>query len=273
MTKYKFSMNMNINMKDKDGKPIQIPGLDGGMKMKMGGTLVQKTKTVKPDGGATLLSQLRNGTMEVMGQTQNLPGGTESTTEVDKTGKITKMDMSQNGSAMSNPFMGMMQMDKISAMGVIYPDKPVKVGDKWEQELPGMMEGAKMKVSNEIVALEQVGGKETLRVKQSIEIPLDMSLGQDGKPSKDSKGMTMKGTMAVETFYNINTADSRVVKTTGKIKGVMLMQLPAEAAAQSPFGSTLNMDMEGTIAQTLLSIGKISDDAPKKTPQTAPKKN
>lgn len=273
MTKYKFSMNMLIKMKDKEGKAIQIPGLgDEGMRMKMGGTLIQKTKTVKPDGSATLSSQLRGGTMEMMGQTNEIPSGPESTTEVDKAGKVLKTTTPQQGMMMANPFMGMMQMDKISSMGMVYPDKPIKVGDMWEQELPGMAEGTMMKVKNEVVALEQLGGKETLRIKQTISIPFDMSLGPDGKPTKEKKGAAMKGSMTTETFYNLNTEDARIVRTSGTIKGGMTMQLPEEAAQQSPFGTTLNMDMEGTMGQTLLSIGKISDDvAPKKvTPPTKP---
>ena len=264
MAKYKLVMDMTIQIKDKDGKAISLPGMDeAGMKMKMGGTLVQKTKAVKADGGATLSGQMREGTMEVMGQSNSMPEGIESITEVDKLGKVLKMETSKDGEPMNNPFMGMMQMDKMTSMGVgiVYPDKPVKVGDKWEQTLPGMVKGSTLKVLSKVLGIEQIDGKEALQIKQYIVMPLDMGMDKDGQPAKGKgNGMSMTGSMTIDALYSISTADARVLKTVNKIKGTMRMNLPKEAAQQSPFGSTMNMGITGVMTQSLLSVGKVEDD-------------
>lgn len=262
MVKYKFAMLMNMKMKDKDGKPLQLPGLsENGMEMKMNSTLVQKTKSVNAEGTATLATQVRNGSMEVMGQTQNMPSS-ETTMEIDKSGKILKMDMPEAAGA-GNPLAGMLQFDKLSSTGFTPPGKPIKVGDKWEQDSPNVMKGMDVKVTNEALAVETLNGVETLRIKQRMKGNMNFNMGKDGKPSPDKVegGMEMKGSLEGESVFNISVADARMVKMTGTFKAEMKMELPKEAAQQSPFGSTMNIGMEGTMSQNLLSIGKISDDA------------
>ncbi len=272
MVKNKLEVIYNFKYKDKDGKPLSLPGLNGeSMKMKIHSTSVTKTKSITADGTVTLSTQTRNGSMEMMGRVTELPSS-EMTMTVGKDGKSLKVDTTKVDPS-ATQFMDMFQFDKLSSNGFMPPEKPVKIGDKWEQDMAGVMQGMAMKVVNEAMAVERIGSVDTLRIKQTMAGTMSLNMGKNGAPSKEKVegGLTIAGDFLGEFIYNISVAEARMIKYAGTFTADMKMELPKETAAQSPFGSTMNMSMEGTMNQTLLSIGKISDEpAPKKA--VAPKK-
>jgi hypothetical protein len=273
MSKSKFDMNMNMKMKpEKQGLPIPP-----NMLMKMGATLVQKVKSVKPDGGAIYTSEMRNGAVEVMGMQQEMPRGAPATIEVDGKGKVVKLDFPKpagGGGGMMGGMGGMMNFDRMSSLGVFYPDKPVKVGEKWEQSVSGVLGDGAVKVVSELLALEMINNTETYKIKQVVDFPLDMKMGADQKPTTDAAKavMLMTGKMSMVTVLNIDVANARVVKSEGKLLSNMEMKMQGAAAEDSPFGSSLAMDMDADLKLTLESVGSASADAqPIKKPSTTTK--
>lgn len=51
---------------------------------------------------------------------------------------------------------------------VIYPDKPVKVGDKWEGNLPGHERELPLKGQYELVGVDRVKNREALKIRVSV---------------------------------------------------------------------------------------------------------
>lgn len=260
MTKSKFDMNMNMKMKaEKQGLPIPP-----NMLMKMGATLVQKVKSVKPDGGAIYTSEMRNGAIEVMGMQQEMPSASPATIEVDSNGKVVKVDFPKpaGGGGMMG-MGGMMNFDRMSSLGVFYPEKPVKMGEKWEQNVSGIMGEGSVKIVSELVAIETVGKTETYKIKQVVDFPLDMKMGADQKPTTDAAKavMLMTGKMSMVNVLNIDITNARVVKSVGKMLSKMEMKMQGEEAKESPFGSSMTMDMDADIKMDLESVGSASADA------------
>ncbi len=262
MSKSKFDMNMNMKMKpEKQGLPIPP-----NMLMKMGGTMVQKTKSVKPDGGAVYTSEMRNGAVEVMGMQQEVPSGAPATIEVDGKGKVLKVDFPKpagGGGGMMGGMGGMMNFDRMSSLGLIYPDKPVKIGEKWEQSVSGVMGDGAVKIISELISVETIGKTETYKIKQIIDFPLDMKIGADQKPTTDAKKavMIMTGKMSMMNVLNVDIDNARVVKSVGKLLSNMEMKMQGEAAENSPFGASMVMDMDADLNLTLESVGSASADA------------
>lgn len=271
MVKYSFDMNMTMKMKpEKKGLPLPPEIL-----MKMGGTIVQKTKTVKPDGGAIYTTELRNGTMEVMGQQRELPSNAVTTIEVDGKGQIVKLDAPKVDAGGGFPGMdNFMKLDRFSGLGAILPDKPVKVGDTWEKTLAGVLGDSSVTIKSKLLGVEQVNGKETLKVEQTVEMPLDMNIGEDQKPTTDkSKAMmSMSGKISVVGTVNMVAEGARILKSGQKMLANMLMTMQGAAAQQSPFGASMAMDMDGDVGMKMVSVGKVSDDAAKPVSKPAPKK-
>ena len=174
----------------------------------------------------------------------------------------------------------MMDFERLSAMGTALPDKPVKVGDTWEIEIPAVpgMKAVKMVFTFE--GVEMLNNQETLKIKQDMEMPLEMAMGQDGQPSKDVEKamMQMTGKMNMSGYTYLNPESAQSLKSLLNFKAKIDITLQGAAATQSPFGSKMIMDMEGIVKEDLLSVGKISDDvapvtkpAPKPLAKPAPK--
>jgi hypothetical protein len=169
---------------------------------------------------------------------------------------------------------GFMNFNKLSSMGAILPDKPIKVGDKWERQISGIFGDQPLTVIGELLAVEKVGEIEALKIKQTMTAPLDMGLGAGGKPATDKSkaDMTMKGNISVTMTIYLQSDNARMVKSLGKIKSDMEMK----GAQLEPLGGSMSMDMDGEIGQELETVGKASDDvvpvAPKKiaTKKVAP---
>lgn len=269
MVKFSFNMNMTMKMNpEKKGLPIPPE-----MLMKMGGTIVQKTKTVKPDGGAIYTTELRGGTMEVMGHQQPLPASPATTIEVDGKGQIIKFDAPKTQGGGGFPGMdNFMKFDRFSGLGAILPENPVKVGDTWEKSLSGILGDSSITIKSKLLGIEMVNNKETLKVEQTVEMPMDMSMDADQKPTTDkSKAMmNITGKISVVGIVNIMAEGARILKSGQKMLANMTMTMQGKAAAKSPFGASLGMDMDGDVVMNLASVGKISDDVVKPKPAVKP---
>jgi hypothetical protein len=247
---YKMQMDMNMEMKGQNGSS-PFPG----GKMEMSSDVRYKTVGIRPDGTAVIVMQTQNGKGTMAGNALPVPETPPITMEIDSRGigKVRGMENVPGGQALSQMF----NMNRVPTMGVVLPDHPVKVGDTWNAEIPSPM-GA-IKIDCTLLGTEPVGGKETLRVKMTTTMPLDMKMGAGGKPVTEAEQamMVMTGNAITNSILNILPDNARLVKMAGDMSTNMKMEIKGEAASQSPFGSEMNMKVDGKMSMNLVSAGRV----------------
>lgn len=215
-----------------------------------------KTLIVKPNGTMVNLTTVESGNIKVMGQSMPTPKTPAIRTEVDPMGRASVKGAEKlPGAQIMSQFLN---MNNLPSTGMFMPDHPVKVGDNWVSEIAAPAGTGKMKITSTLLGTEEVGGRETLKIKQVTELPLEMMMGADQRPVADEAKalMTMKGLVSVNSIANVVAENGRLVKMVGDIVMKMQMTLKGDAAKQSPFGEQLNMTGGGTISTTMLSEGK-----------------
>jgi len=264
LLKYQMNMNLNMAMTVPNGAS-PFPG--GEMVMTSG--LKYKTVGIKPDGTAVITIQTEGAKGTMMGQEMPVPATPPITMEVDSRGigKMRGMENVPGGQVLSQ----LMNMNKMPSMGLALPDHPVKIGESWDVEIPSPM--GKIKMASTLLGVERLGGVETLRIKMITTMPLDFKMGAAGTPvTDDAKAMMiMSGNSVTSSILNIQSDNARILKLAGDIKTDMKMTMKGEAASQSPFGSEMNMKMDGKMSLNLLSAGKVPA-TPVKPPVKADKK-
>lgn len=112
-----------------------------------------------------------------------------------------------------------LRMARLNAQ--FFPDKPVKIGDKWDAELKGEGSAPPLKANFELVAKEKVGDIETLKIKFTIQ----------------EIGEKVEGGAATLTGHLwIDPKTGMLVRMNGSVKG-----MPAEGAPM-PLDGTLTME-------------------------------
>jgi len=263
LLKYSMRMNMDMAMTVPNGTS-PFPG----GKMEMSSDLKYKTVAVKPDGGAVLVVTTENAKGTMAGNSLPVPQTPPITMDVDSRGVATVRSAENlpGGAAISQ----VMNMNRMPAMGVVLPDHPVKVGDSWGTETPTPI--GKIKIDCTLLGTEPVGGAETLRIKITTTVPLSMKMGPTGAPTEDADKamMEMTGSVVSTNILNLLAENSRIVKMVGDFTSGVKMEMKGEAASKSPFGSEMNMKMDGKMLMNLVSAGKVSSDAA--APADPPKK-
>jgi hypothetical protein len=254
---YSMKMTMKMEMKGEQGD-LPLPGGEN----VMSGKAKLKTVKVKPDGTGVVHYTMSNFSMQMMGQTMQMPEMPPVTMEMDSRGRTKVVNAP---AAQGNPMMGQfMNMQQGPNSGIILPDRPIKVGDTWETEVdvPGVA-GQKAKATCKLAAVEQVGGQEALRIEQVMEGPMDMLVGPNGQPTTDAASamMSMKGTFSVNSVSHVLEKNGRLLKSSGEMKLDMVMEMKGDAAAQSPFGSKMNMKMDGKMSTDLVSATMVNPSA------------
>jgi hypothetical protein len=262
---YKMQMNLTIEITAASGQS-PFPGGE----VTMNALMRMKTTGIKPDGTAVLSTQMQDAEMTFMGSTMPMPQSPPMVMEADRRGmmKMRNLEKMPGGAMLGQ----MMNFNQMPGMGVVLPDHPVRIGDSWEAEIPYFTTTTeKAKVVCTLLAVEQIGGQETLKIKQVMTVPFVMSIGKNGQPTKDAAQamMTMNGKFTVNGLYNILPENARLVRTVGDIIGGFAMELKGEAAQQSPFGSGMNMKMNGKLTMALTSAAKVAA-APTKPSAGAP---
>lgn len=254
LVRYKTQTNMKMVMKGANGEsPLPMPP-------ETSSELIHRVKTVavKPDGSMVQVTTMESGNMKVMGQSIEMPATPPITMEVDRFGRAAVRSSEKlPGAQILNQFMN---MNQVPSSGFIFPDHPVKIGDSWQTTIPAPSGAGKMQITSTLLGTEEVGGRQTLKIKQVTELPLDLKVGADQKPAADeaSAAMVMKGNIAVNSIANIMPGNGRLVKAVGDIDMKMQMTLKGDAAKSSPFGDTLSVTGSGTYTMSLLSEGKVS---------------
>ena len=269
LLKYKMAMTMKMDMKAaKAGAPVPPLG-----EMSTNATIRMKTVAVKPDGTGVIVSQILEGETAAMGKKQSLAGTPPFTQEIDKRGRI-KVISGLPTTGAGAQFLQGMDFKNMQSSGVLLPDHPVKVGDSWEGEVPFPIGNSKAKITCTLLGAEPVQGVETLKVKQLLVVPIIMSLGMDGQPTKDEGAtmITMNGQVTVDGIMNILPANARLVKSSGDFGMKLAMEFKGPLAAQSQVGAGMEMTGNGKVGMTLLSAGKVEpvSTKPPAAPTTKP---
>ena len=264
LVRYKTQTTMKMQMKGANGES-PLPTAP-----ETSSEIIHKVKTVavRPDGSMVQVMTIEKGQMHVMGQSVDMPATPPVTMEVDRLGRATiKGAEKLPGAQILNQFMN---MNQVPSSGFLFPDHPVKVGDSWETLIPAPTGAGKMKITSTLLGAEEIGGRQTLKLKQVTEMPLDLKVTADQKPAADeaSAAMVMKGSIAVNSIANILPGNGRLVKVVGDIDMKMQMTLKGDAAKSSPFGPTLSMTGSGTYTSSLLSEGKVPAAAAKPAART-----
>jgi hypothetical protein len=254
LLKYKMQMDMDMKLTAASGTS-PFPG----GKMEMSSDLKYKTVALRPEGGAVVVIQTENAKGTMAGNPLPVPQTPPVTMEIDSrgVGKVRGAENLPGGAGLAQ----VMNMNRMPAMGIVLPDHPVKVGDSWSTETPSPM--GKIKIECSLLGTEPIGGAETLRIKMVTTVPLDMKIGQNGPVTEAEKAMmVMTGNIVSNNIANILADNARIVKMAGDMMASMKMEMKGEAASQSPFGSEMNMKMDGKVLMNLVSAGKAPATAP-----------
>jgi hypothetical protein len=130
----------------------------------------------------------------------------------------TKMTFKPNGSV-AKVDGGDAMMQQMNAAQMVYPEKPIKVGDKWSETVKNAV--GELKIDYEFVGVEKVGDTETVKIKMTAR----------SVNAKEGEGYSADG------FNWIDPKTGMLVKMEARIKGMQVEGAPM------PIEGTLKMEL------------------------------
>jgi hypothetical protein len=130
----------------------------------------------------------------------------------------TKMTFKPNGSV-AKVDGGDAMMQQMNAAQMVYPEKPIKVGDKWSETVKNAV--GELKIDYEFVGVEKVGDTETVKIKMMAR----------SVNAKEGEGYSADG------FTWVDPKTGMAVKMETRIKGMRVEGAPM------PIDGTLKMEL------------------------------
>ena len=130
----------------------------------------------------------------------------------------TKMTFKPNGSV-AKVDGGDAMMQQMNAAQMVYPEKPIKVGDKWSETVKNAV--GELKIDYEFVGVEKVGDTETVKIKMTAR----------SVNAKEGEGYSADG------FTWVDPKTGMAVKMETRIKGMQVEGAPM------PIDGTLKMEL------------------------------
>ena len=130
----------------------------------------------------------------------------------------TRMTFKPNGSV-AKVDGGDAMMQQMNAAQMVYPEKPIKVGDKWSETVKNAV--GELKIDYEFVGVEKVGDTETVKIKMTAR----------SVNAKEGEGYSADG------FNWIDPKTGMLVKMEARIKGMQVEGAPM------PIDGTLKMEL------------------------------
>ena len=130
----------------------------------------------------------------------------------------TKMTFKPNGTV-AKVDGGDAMMQQMNAAQMVYPEKPVKVGDKWSETVKNP--NGELKIEYELVGVERVGDTEAVKIKVTTR----------SVNAKEGEGYSADG------FNWIGPKTGMLVKMEARIKGMQVEGAPM------PIDGTLKMEL------------------------------
>lgn len=190
---YKYKMTMDIDF--------------SGQQVVFSATLINKVIKVDSEGNYTMESSQEEAVVKFGDQEMPAPPGPAVKATYRPNGALLKLESE------SNPTSG-------NFTNITFPDKPIKVGDKWEHEFQPSKDSPKIKFEYEAVAVEKINDTETVKIKLK------------GKSIDEKESST-----SFDGHAWIDPKTGMMVRTVMTIKG-----LPAEGAP-APIDGTLRMEL------------------------------
>jgi LDH2 family malate/lactate/ureidoglycolate dehydrogenase len=111
--------------------------------------------------------------------------------------------------------------------------------------------------------VETINGAETMKIRQSLAMPMDMMIGKDGKPTDDPTVavMSMTGNMRSSGIINILEDNARIVRSNADLDGDIQMNIKEQEDNPGP---EINLKETGNVMMYLLGSEKSNPAAKKK---------
>ncbi|HEY3418098.1 MAG TPA: hypothetical protein VGM23_14570 [Armatimonadota bacterium] len=227
---YQATVNVKgtTTMPDKTAIPIV---------MVMNLTMKEKVQSVNPDGTATILNEMKDGTMTmtINGQEQKQPfPAFQVTFDRTPTGKISHVKMEGQGAQMMQSMSGGNFMNQLGS-GFEFPDGDLKLGDTWKMNQPiDVLPGMKFNISAlfTLVGAPVRDGKNYLEITTDANMNLPKSTMQipNAGGNADAGGATPSMSVAMRmqgkgsTLFD--TADGNIASSTMHMTMNMTMWIP-----------------------------------------------
>jgi len=178
------------------------------------------TKVVKVDGDGNVVMESSSGDGMAKFGDQEMPIPPSPTTKT--TFKPNGMPIKVEGGPDSATAMRMARLNSH-----LFPDKAVKIGDKWSAEMKGEGNLPSLKGEYELVAKEKVGDVETLKIKFTV---------QEVANQKEGDAPSMLDNANINGHVWIDPKTGMLVRMSATVKG-----MPAEGAPM-PLDGTITME-------------------------------
>ncbi len=194
---YKYKMTMDIDF--------------GGQAVVFSSTVTNKVIKVESDGNFVMESGMENAVVKFGDQEMPSPSSPPVKVTYKPNGQVVRIEGGEQGSQPMN-----------SLFSSTYPDKPVKIGDKWDFETSMGENMPKIKVEYTAIGTEKINDTETLKVKV---------VGQTVGAKEGENNMSYDGHMWIDLKTGM------LIRSEMKIKG-----LPAQGAPM-PIDGTMKMEL------------------------------
>ncbi len=206
-TSQEYTLKLNVKEGDTFKYRMSMEIDFGGMNVLATTTITNKVLKIDTDGNVQMESQ--SGEMMIKFGDQEMPQPAPP---------ATKMTFKPNG-AVAKVEGGDDMMQQMNASQMVFPDKPIKVGDKWSETVKNP--AGELKIEYELVGVEKVGEMEALKIK----VTARTVNGKEGE------------SYSADGFNWVDPKTGMMVKMEARIKGLMVEGAPA------PIDGALKMEL------------------------------
>lgn len=202
-----YTLKLNVKEGDSFRYRMSMEIDFGGQNVLVTTTITNKVLKVEESGNVQMESA--SGEMVIKFGDQEMPQPAPPATKMTfkPNGSVAKVD---GGDAM---------MQQMNAAQMVYPEKPIKVGDKWSETVKNAV--GELKIDYEFVGVEKVGDTETVKIKMTAR----------SVNAKEGEGYSADG------FNWIDPKTGMLLKMEARIKGMQVEGAPM------PIDGTLKMEL------------------------------
>ncbi len=206
-----YTLKLNVSEGDTFKYKLTMDIDFGGQTVLFSATTTSKVVKVESNGNIVMETTSENAVVKFGDQEMPTPSSPP-----------TKITFKPNGELVRIEGEGGNSSSMTSMTSATFPDKPVKVGDKWEREVSTGEGMPKLKVEYEVVGVEKVGEQETLKLKTSAQT----ANAKEGENSTSYSG-----------HFWVDLKTGMAVRLEMKIKGLQTEGAPM------PIDGTLKMEL------------------------------
>ncbi len=183
-----------------------------------------RTLGVRPDGTAVLEITTGNGRVTAFGSPASLPAGARTVLEADRLGRIVRAAQAEP-LPLGPPELALLL--PLPNLGIVLPEQPVRTGETWTADVLLPANEKKARLVSTLLGLEMVEGAQTLKIRQSWTIPLQVHVGRDNRPAAGVRQsiLTITGNVKVDSTLHLQESSGRLVKSLASFSGQVVRAL------------------------------------------------